>query len=201
MSAEIQLYDTQGKRLYLNAEERAAFVAAALQERREVRTLCQTLYYTGVRISEALELVPSRVDLKDRAVIIRSKKKRRQADGTPRIVHRAIPVPEDYLDILDLVHGIKAAQRAKTDDLLWPWTRQHAWRLVKAVMQAAGIDTRQPHASAKGLRHGFGIHALSKDVPLPVVQRMMGHADLKTTAIYLNAVGIEQRDFAARMWC
>lgn len=194
MAAEIRLFDTAGRRLYMNAAERTALLAAAQHARRDVRTLCHTLHYTGVRVSEALALRPSRVDLAERALIIRSLKKR------ARIVHRAIPVPEGYLDTLDMVHGIREAQRAKRDPLLWPWTRQHAWRLVKTVMAEAGIDTRQPHASPKGLRHGFAIAALAKDVPLPVTQKIMGHADIKTTAIYLNAVGVEQREFAARMW-
>ena len=73
-------------------------------------------------------------------------------------------------------------------------------RSVKEVMNKAGIDTTLPHATPKGLRHGFAIHALSKEVPLNMVSKWLGHADLKTTAFYLNAVGVEQRDFASRMW-
>jgi len=67
-------------------------------------------------------------------------------------------------------------------------------------MIKARIDPTLPHATPKGLRHGFSIHALAHEVPLNLVSKWLGHADLKTTAIYLNAVGVEQRDFASRMW-
>ncbi|GJL50810.1 MAG: hypothetical protein NPIRA01_20370 [Nitrospirales bacterium] len=68
------------------------------------------------------------------------------------------------------------------------------------MMEHAGIDTRLPHATPKGLRHGFAIHELAHEVPLNLVSKWLGHADTKTTTIYHNAVGIEQRDFASRMW-
>jgi hypothetical protein len=52
MAAEIRLFDNAGRRLYVNAAERAAFLAAAQEQRRTVRTFCYTLHYTGARISE-----------------------------------------------------------------------------------------------------------------------------------------------------
>lgn len=73
--------------------------------------------------------------------------------------------------------------------------RVHAWRLVKGVMENAGIDTTLPHPTPKGLRHGFAINALAHEVPLNLVSKWLGHADLKTTAIYLNAVGVNVSQF------
>ena len=72
------------------------------------------------------------------------------------------------------------------------------WRAVHAVMQAARLDG--PHASPKGLRHGFGVAAVSAGIPLNLVQKWLGHAQLTTTAIYANAVGAEEQDIARRMW-
>ena len=60
---EMRLFDLAGNRLYLNADERRSFMAASRQARPEVRTFCETLHYTGCRISEALEITPKRVDL------------------------------------------------------------------------------------------------------------------------------------------
>lgn len=57
-----------------------------------------------------------------------------------------------------------------------------------------------PHASAKGLRHGFAIAALEKNVPLNIVSRWLGHSSLQTTAIYADFTGREERNLAARMW-
>ena len=65
-------------------------------------------------------------------------------------------------------------------------------------MQQAGIHG--PHATPKGLRHGFGVAPISACVPLNLVQKWLGHARLTTTAIYTNAVGTEEQSIAARMW-
>jgi site-specific recombinase XerD len=68
-------------------------------------------------------------------------------------------------------------------------------------MDAARLDG--PHASPKGLRHGFGVAAVSAGIPLTLVQKWLGHAQLTTTtttAIYANAVGAEEHEVARRMW-
>lgn len=57
-----------------------------------------------------------------------------------------------------------------------------------------------PHMTPKGLRHSYGIHAIRSSVPLNLVQRWLGHASMSTTAIYLEAMGDEEREIAARMW-
>ena len=66
-------------------------------------------------------------------------------------------------------------------------------------MGAAGIKAG-PHATAKGLRHGYGVHAISSGVPLNLLTRWMGHASLEVTAIYADALGAEEQAIAARMW-
>ena len=58
-----------GQRKYLNAEERAQFLAAADLHEPEVRTLCGVLAYTGCRISEALNVTMDRVDLSNGTLI------------------------------------------------------------------------------------------------------------------------------------
>ena len=55
-------------------------------------------------------------------------------------------------------------------------------------------------ASPKGLRHAYGVHAVLSGVPLPLVQKWLGHADISTTAIYTDVLGPEEREIAARMW-
>ena len=82
---------------------------------------------------------------------------------------------------------------------LWTWSRVHAWRLVKAVMDKAGIPDGT-HKSPKGLRHAYGVHAMRSGIQLNMLQKWMGHADMKITAIYANALGEEERRIAARMW-
>jgi integrase len=55
-------------------------------------------------------------------------------------------------------------------------------------------------ASPKGLRHGFAIACIGKSIPLPTIQKWLGHARLETTAIYLGASGEEERTLARRLW-
>ncbi len=73
---------------------------------------------------------------------------------------------------------------------------RHRW--VNDVMIEAGIIG--PQATAKGLRHGYGIHAVRSGVQLHMLQKWMGHANMATTAIYANAIGTEELNIADRMW-
>jgi integrase/recombinase XerD len=192
----MQLFDQQGKRLYLTAEERAAFMAAARKAPPDVRTLCTVLHDTGCRESELLEVTPQRVDLAGGCVVFRTLKKRRAG------IYRAVPVPPATLDHLDLVHRVREAVRrgkGHADKPLWPWSRMTVWRRIREVMEEAGIADG-PHRCPKGLRHGYGVCAISSGVPLNMLCKWMGHASMETTAIYANALGAEEQGIAARMW-
>ena len=118
----MRLYDTAGNRLYLNAEERAAFLAVARRKPARDRTLCETLLFTGCRPSELLEIAPARVDLSGGTITIRSLKKRKDASGSLKIVYRSVPVPPDYLDTLNTAHGIREAQKTRKQAAkpIWP---------------------------------------------------------------------------------
>jgi integrase/recombinase XerD len=59
-------------------------------------------------------------------------------------------------------------------------------------MDAAGIADG-PHKTPKGLRHGYGVHAISKGVPLNTLSELMGHVSPEVTAIYANAMGEQKR--------
>ena len=179
---------------YFTDDERRAFLAAAAKAPREVRTFCAVLHATGCPISDALALTSHQIDLSGRVVVFESLKKRRRG------VFRAVPVPPELLDTLDMVHGIREAQRrGSAQGPLWPWSRMTAWRRVQEVIEAADIPDG-PHACPKGLRHGFGVQAVSRGIALNMVQKWLGHAQLTTTAIYANAVGAEEKDIAQRMW-
>ena len=151
----MQLHDAQGKRLYLTAEERLAFMAAAARAARPVRTLCAVLHTTGCRISEALALTPEHVDLPGKAVVFETLKKRRRG------VYRAVPVPPGLLDQLDLVHGLREALKRgrghaerprvamQPDDRLAPGhrrdaSRRHPGRAAPLAQRAAGRSRQLP---------------------------------------------------------
>jgi integrase/recombinase XerD len=184
------LYTAAGQRKYLTAAERTRFMEAALAcSRAELRTLCLTLAYTGCRISEALGLTLDRVEREAGFIAIRSLKKRNRA-----VVIREVPVPAELFRALDEVHRLEDRSAR-----LWPISRSGAWQLVKGIMREAAVP-EGAHMTPKGLRHSFGIHAIRSGVPLNLVQRWLGHASMTTTAIYLQALGDEEREIAAKMW-
>ncbi|MFG1225277.1 tyrosine-type recombinase/integrase [Xanthobacter wiegelii] len=186
------LYAQNGQRKYLNAEERARFLRAARDAPAQVRTFCLTLAHTGCRISEALNLTAADIQRTSGSIAIRCLKKR------GKVVVREVPVPGRLLAELARVHKLGQQRREGLDARLWGWGRTTAWRLVKEVMADAGL--RWLAASPKGLRHAFGVHAICSGVPLNLVQKWLGHADIATTAIYANALGPEERAIASRMW-
>ncbi len=73
-----------------------------------------------------------------------------------------------------------------------------AYRRIKVIMEDAGFA--EGAASPKALRHGFAVAALEQGVPLVLIQRWLGHATWKTTAIYTELVGAEERKFAELLW-
>ena len=190
-----QLFDPDGRRKYLTADERESFLSASEKAPREVRTLCLALAYTGCRISETLALTADRVNLAANTIIFETLKKRRKG------VYRAVPVPPAVIDALNLAHAIREVQNGKdggAGQLLWPFSRTSAWRYVQQVLNRAGL--KGPQASPKGLRHGFGVQAVSAGIPLNLVQKWLGHAQLSTTAIYADAVGAEEHQIMEKMW-
>lgn len=178
-----------GRRKYVTDAERAALLAHAARIDPLTFTLCWVLSATGCRISEALTLSFESLDRGSQSIVIESLKKRRRG------VFRSIPVPGALLKALWNIHGGGQDGRPA---LLWPWSRMTAYRRVSDAMVAAGL--RGPHASPKGLRHGFGVSAIQAGVPLNMVQRWLGHADMRTTAIYTCAIGPEERMIASRLW-
>lgn len=189
-----ELFTSDGERKYLTAKERQSFLLEAEKESRELRTFCAVLVHTGCRISEALALTPENIDISSGVIVFESLKKRKKG------VFRAVPIPPSLIDALDLVHNIREKKRTKAkNQAIWTFSRSSAWRYVKEVMDKAEIG-QGAWATPKGLRHGFGVEAVSKGIPLNMLQKWLGHAQLSTTAIYTNAVGEEEKNIASRMW-
>ncbi len=189
---QASLYTPRGLRKYLTPHERSRFIATAEScPRAELRTLCLVLAYTGCRITEALSLTAGSIESGAGFIAIRSLKKRSKA-----VVVREVPVPANLPAALEATHQLSLQEPGAR---LWTLSRGRAWWLIKDIMRTAGVASG-PHATPKGLRHGFGIHAIRSGVPLNLVQRWLGHARMETTAIYLQAMGSEEREIASRMW-
>jgi integrase/recombinase XerD len=133
----------------------------------------------------------------------------RSADGVANIetlkrrkrsIVRRVPLPRDTLSELNRFFKLRIMQRDPHLALerLWTWSRTTAWRRVKEMMAAAGIFGAP--AMPRDLRHSFGVNAFQSNVPPHLVERWLGHASLRTTSIYGDVVGSEERSIAERMW-
>lgn len=182
--SQLQVYDPAGRRKYLNSDERSRFLAEADLLPPPRRALCYVLAYSGCRVSEALALTRCHLDTEQMSLCFKTLKRR-------KLVFRTVPIPKALTAMLfDL--------SSREDEPLWRMHRSTAWRIVTGAMQRA--DITGPMACCKGLRHGFCIRAVGQNVPVNLVQRWAGHASQTTTAIYLDAIGLEERAFAQRMW-
>jgi integrase/recombinase XerD len=192
--AEFSLFSPTGARKYLNNVERKRFhnVIANLNTRQ--RLFCAILFWSGGRVSEVLALVPAAIDLDTGNVAILTLKRRKHA------IVRQVPLPRAVIRDLSREFCLREAQHdpEKATRRMWPWSRTTAWRLIKKVMFDA--DVAGASASPKGLRHTFGVNAFQGNVPPHLVQRWLGHASLRTTTIYGDVSGREERQFASRMW-
>ena len=182
------MFDRQGSRKYLNDVERMAYLRIANQQSDKVhRAFCLTLLYTGCRISEALNLTVARIDFSQKSLVFETLKRRQRG------IFRAVPIPEAlYTLLLEIVTGNGSSAR------IWQFSRPTAYRMVKKLLKKAGIEGGM--ACPKGFRHGFATACIAKNIPLPTIQKWLGHARLETTAIYLSVTGEEERTFASRLW-
>ncbi|MES2659506.1 MAG: tyrosine-type recombinase/integrase [Verrucomicrobiota bacterium] len=178
-------FDPKGRRKYLNETEGRRFLQEARRLPLVQAIFCETIYYTGCRISEALNITGVDVDCEAGAVVIHTLKKRRK-------VSRRIPIPERLLKQLQEL-GIAAGGKR-----LLPFCRTTGWRIIKRVMKAAMIEGLQ--ACPKGLRHGFGVRCALQQIPLPIIRDWMGHSCISTTEIYLAVKGEEERALIRKTW-
>ena len=182
------MFDRSGNRKYLNSAERRAFLRAVKTVDDESRrAFLLTLFHTGCRISEALNVVTTRVDLMNGTITFETLKRRRNG------CFRAIPVPDELTrELRSLAEGKQPTER------LWKFSRPTAYRTVKAVMRASRIVGAM--ACPKGLRHGHGVACVAVKIPLTTIQKWLGHARIETTAVYLDVLGQEERSLARRLW-
>ena len=145
------------------------------------RAMLETLYASGLRVSELVGLKTIQVSLDMNVVRVLGKGSK----------ERLTPLGEEAADWIERyqreARGMLLAGR-KSDALFvtargGPMTRQSFWSLVKRHGAKAGI--RQP-ISPHTLRHAFATHLINHGADLRVVQLLLGHADISTTQIYTH---------------
>jgi len=145
--------------------------------------LINFLWQTGARITEALSVKVSDIDFYSKVVRMPSLKKQR-----PQI--KTIPLQGELLGELGAYIG---QEGLKKDDRIFSITRQHAHRIVREACIKGGIEKTRSHPHV--LRHSFSVNAVLQRVPLPILQKWLGHSDIKNTMVYLQILSQDTRDF------
>ena len=147
------------------------------------KTMLETLYATGMRVSELVSVPVENVHLKMQYLIVMGKGSKERMLPLGRT---ALKYLERYLNVVrpQLLHN-KPDSCKELFVTSWggPLTRQRVNELLEGYAQSAGITKRvTPHM----LRHSFATHLLNNGTDLRVVQELLGHADISTTQIYTH---------------
>jgi integrase/recombinase XerD len=145
------------------------------------RAMLETLYATGLRVSELVNLTLLEINLEVGVVRIVGKGNK----------ERLVPLGEQAVSWVRryLTDARSELLKSKTSDALFvtargaPMTRQAFWYLIKKYALRAGVN--QP-LSPHTLRHAFATHLINHGADLRSVQMLLGHADLSTTQIYTH---------------
>jgi integrase/recombinase XerD len=139
------------------------------------RAMLETLYATGLRVSELVGLKTFEVNLDANVVRVMGKGSK----------ERLVPLGEEAADWISRFLKV----RNQKSDALFPtargsaMTRQAFWHLIRRYgARAIPGKKLSPHV----LRHAFATHLINHGADLRVVQLLLGHADISTTQIYTH---------------
>lgn len=164
---------------YLTPEEVARLAAATGNGKRgeRDRLLIRTLFETGLRISEALQLTPRHISQYEGRPVIHLKGKGRK----PRMV--AIPQ-----NLVDKMMSYAYQRGLDRDSKFFKINRSQAWRILQSAAERAGINKKvYPHL----LRHSDAIERLRQTGNPRALQLHLGHSSQVMTMRYLNTLTVE----------
>lgn len=168
----------------LSVEEIDAMIAAIPPDKDESlrnHAIIETLYGSGLRVSELVEARISRLSLDDALLIVEGK-------GSKQ---RIVPMSPASVELIREYFPQRERLKIKKEgeDIIFlnrrgaPLTRVMVFYIIRDLAAAAGIQkTVSPHT----LRHSFATHLLEGGANLRAIQEMLGHESIATTELYLH---------------
>ncbi len=153
------------------------------------KAMLETLYATGLRVTELISLTMNDLHLTMGFVRCFGKGSKERIVPLGDMAKDAI---EKYLQSArpELVHK-KQTETVFVNHHGNPISRQGFWKIIKTIAKQAGVEKElSPHT----LRHSFATHLLENGADLRVVQEMLGHADISTTQIYTHVSNTRLKD-------
>jgi integrase/recombinase XerC len=149
---------------------------------RRDRAMLETLYSSGIRVSELVGLDILSADLNDGVITVRGKgKKERLALLGPDAVRAISRWLEDRAALLARVG--KETPAVFLNNKGGRLTTRSVGRLLARHLKTAGLD---PRTSPHTLRHSFATHMLDAGADIRGVQELLGHKSLATTQVYTH---------------
>ena len=144
------------------------------------RAMLETMYASGLRVSELLNLKRGQVNLSKCIITVFGKGAK----------ERKVPIAEYAVEYIKLyIKEVRNKNEGRGTDYLFlnrkgePLSRVYFFKQVKKYSELAGIETEvSPHT----LRHSFATHLLNHGAQLRMVQGMLGHTNIATTQIYTH---------------
>ena len=169
------------ERTFLSKEEVERIIAAI--DHPVIHYFTMTMAYTGIRVNECIHLTLQDVDFEANCVRVINGK-----GGKNRVVPLNPQLKEQLQVYL-------TEYRPQTDSLFFfalkktgTVSAQYINRTLKLACKKASIEK---HVTSHILRHSFASYLVQKDTHVAVIQKLLGHASLKTTSIYLH---VQQED-------
>lgn len=166
----------QKERIYLTQEEMEILIPTI--EHAIVRYAVITMANTGIRVSELCNLTLDDVDLKNRVLKVRHGKgnKDRSIPINDKLLEELIIYLKDHRPLLQTKRFFATS---KTGTL----SRQTINHELAVTTTKLGWNK---HVTAHILRHSFASSLVRNNAPLPAVQKLMGHSDLRVTSRYIH---------------
>jgi len=150
------------------------------------KAMLETLYATGMRVSELIALDISDINLVTGLITCRSGRE------------RTIPVYETAVRAISHYLSFARSSMAVADEVSLfvntgggRMSRQGFWKIMKSYLEKARINE---DITPQMLRHSFAAHLLENGADLRSLQQMLGHADISSTQVYARVVNQQLRD-------